>query len=268
MDARPAAKASPLPMVLGIVGGLMLFIGAFLTWVTASFDVSKLAQALGVDPALMQGAVGSQSQSASGLHSQLHGTFALIAGILVVACAVVLFVRADLGKIMGALMIVFGVIGAGVALYDISRVNHLKNDVLGSAAGLLQGAGVDPGVLGDAIKVTPGIGIWICIAGGLVAAVGGIFALMAKSAAPAAMSSAGTGVPAAASGFESAPVTATPPAPEPPPMRAPDTPEVAEPPSSDMGTTAATEPPPADIGTTAPPEPPPAPETDEGAGTT
>ncbi len=260
-----------------------MFIGAFLTWVTASFDVSKLAQALGVDPALMQGAVGSKSQSASGLHSQLHGTFALIAGILVVACAVVLFVRADLGKIMGALMIVFGVIGAGVALYDISRVNHLKNDVLGSAAGLLQGAGVDPGVLGDAIKVTPGIGIWICIAGGLVAVVGGILALMTKPAAPATMASAGTGVPAASSGFESSPVTSTPPAPEPPPVRAPETPAATpepppadttmtahEPPPSDMGTTAAPEPPPADMGTSAAPEPPPAPETggDEGAGTT
>ena len=84
MDARPAAKASPVPMILGIVGGALLFIGSFLTWATVSIDVTKFAKRLGVDPALIQGAIGDTSQSFSGMHDGGDGIFTLIAGLVVI----------------------------------------------------------------------------------------------------------------------------------------------------------------------------------------
>ena len=242
MDARPAAKASPVPMILGIVGGALLFIGSFLTWATASIDVSKFAEALGVDPALLQSAVPDTSYSTSGTGGS-DGIITLIAGLVVIVVAVVLFVKADLGKIMGALMVVGGAIGAGIALYDLSTLNSAKDDILGEAAGVLQGAGIDPGVLNDVVKVSAGIGIWVCILGGLIAMVGGIMALMNKaSAAPAMTSSTGTSAAPATSGFESSPPAAppmsTPAAPQPPaPDTTPSTPDAPSAPDGSMPST-------------------------------
>lgn len=242
MDARPAAKASPVPMILGIVGGAMLFIGSFLAWATVSIDVEKFAQALGVDPALLQGSIGQSSQSFSGMKDQSDGIFTLIAGLVVIALAVVLLIKVDLNKIMGALMIVAGAIGAGVALYDLSKVNDVKDQALGNASGSLQAAGIDPGVLDGVIKVAAGIGIYVCALGGIVAVVAGIMALMRKSTAtPAAASSVGTSSPPAATGFDSSPPPAAPmPAPAAPEPAAPD---IAAPAVPDMGTPSTPEPP-------------------------
>ena len=223
-----------VPMILGIVGGAMLFLGSFLTWATVSIDVTKFAQALGVDPALLQGAVGSTSQSFSGMHDSGDGIFTLIAGLVVIVLAVVVFLKADLGKIMGALMIVAGAIGAGVAIYDLSRVNNVKDDALNGVAGQLQSAGIDPGVLDGVIKVAAGIGIYVCAIGGIVAVVAGIMALMNKSSsAPAMTSSMGTAAepqPVASTRRRprpAAPMSSTPAAPEPPAPTPPASPSPA-----------------------------------------
>lgn len=266
MDARPAEKASPVPMILGIVGGALLFIGSFLTWASVSIDVTKFAQALGLDPAALQGAIGQTSKSVSGMSDSGDGVFTLIAGLVVIVLAVVLLLKSDLNKIMGALMVVAGAIGAGVALYDLTRVNNAKDEALGGLSGQLQSAGIDPGVLDGVIKVTAGIGIYVCALGGLIAVIGGIMALMRKtSAAPAMSSSMGTAAPPVASGFESqppaAPVSSTPPPTQPP---APDmttpaapAPAAPDPAVPDMGSTS-----------TSTPEPPSPPDTagDGGSG--
>lgn len=261
MDARPTTKASPVPMIVGIVGGAMLFIGSFLTWATVSIDVTKFAQALGVDPALLQGAVGQTSQSFSGMHDNSDGIFTLIAGLVVIALAVVLLIKANLSKIMGALMIVAGAIGAGVALYDLSQVNDVKDQALGGAAAQLQAAGIDPGVLDGVIKVAAGIGIYVCALGGIVAVVAGIMALMRKDAAvPAVASPMGSPAAPAASGFDSSPPPAT-------SMPAPATPEPPAASTPEPPAPAAPEPPAVpDMGTPSTPEPPAAPDTGSGGG--
>jgi hypothetical protein len=245
MDARPAAKASPLPMILGIVGGALLFIGSFMTWATASIDVPKFAAVLGVDPALFQGALGETSFSTSGTSGN-DGIITLIAGLVVIVLAVVLYLKVDMGKVLGGLILAAGVIGAGVPLYDILTLSSKKEDALGDASGALQGAGIDPGVLNDVVKVSAGIGIWICILGGLIAIVAGIMALMRKAAAPAMTSSVGSPGTPAASGFEStspaAPPMSTPAAPQPPaPDVTPSTPDAPSAPG--MGAPSTPEPP-------------------------
>jgi hypothetical protein len=181
-------------MVLGIVGGAMLFIGSFLTWATASIDLAKFAQALGVDESLLQGAMGGtpHSFSVAGMQADADGKFTLVAGIAVLIFAVVLFVKADLGKVMGGLMVLAGLIGGGVAIYDLSKLNDVRNDALASVGPSLQSAGVDPSILEGVFKVSAGIGIYLCALGGILAVVAGIIALVSRKPEPAAAGAMGT----------------------------------------------------------------------------
>ena len=257
MEARTAPKGSVVPMVLGIVGGAMLFIGSFLTWATASIDLAKFAQALGVDQSLLGGAVGATTRSVSGMSADADGKFTLVAGIAVLIFAVVLFVKADLGKVMGGLMVLAGLIGGGVAIYDLSKLNDVRDEALGSVSSTLQGAGIDPGILEGVFKVSAGIGIYLCALGGILAVVAGIMALVSRKPEPAAAGAMGT-TPGYArtnpvgSGFES---STPPPAPaamaEPPAPAAP----MAEPPAPPASSA-----PPATPAVAEPPAQPPTPE--------
>lgn len=216
MQSGTSGKSSPsAAAIVGIIGGAILVIGSFLTWATASINVDALAQALGVDPALLQGAVpGDTSFSVKGLDSGADGTFTLIAGIVAVVVAIVLIMKADLKKPMGAILVIAGLVGGGVALYDLSKVNDVKQEALDAAGPGLAAAGVDSGVLDEVFSVSAGIGIWACIAGGIVAIIGGVMAVAAKSA-PAMASGPSTAI---GSGFDtspSAPTSTMPPA-EPP----------------------------------------------------
>jgi hypothetical protein len=215
MQSGTSSKTSPSPAaIVGIVGGALLVIGSFLTWATASVNLDALAQALGVDPSLLQGVpTGSQSFSVGGLDNGADGTFTLIAGIVAVVVAVVLIVKADLKKPMGAVLVLAGLIGGGVALYDLSKVNDVKQEAIDAAGGSLAAAGIDTGVLDEVFDVSAGIGIWVCIAGGVVAIIGGAMALAARSTASPAM--AGGPTTPMGSGFDT-PSAATPVASEPP----------------------------------------------------
>jgi hypothetical protein len=238
MQSGTSSKASPSPAaIVGIVGGAVLVIGSFLTWATASINIDALANAIGVDPALLQGAVpGSRSFSVQGMDSGADGTFTLIAGIAAVVVAIVLIMKADLKKPMGAILIIAGLVGGGVALYDLSKVNDVKQEAIDAAGGGLAAAGIDAGVLDEVFDVSAGIGIWVCIAGGLIAIVGGAMAFAAKPApamagGPAAPMGSGFDAPSAAPAAPSTPVAPEPVAPptvEPP---APMPPAEPEPPS-------------------------------------
>ena len=204
MQSGTSSKASPSPAaIVGIVGGAVLVIGSFLTWATASINIDALANAIGVDPALLQGAVpGSTSFSVKGMDSGADGTFTLIAGIAAVVVAIVLIMKADLKKPMGAILIIAGLVGGGVALYDLSKVNDVKQEAVDAAGGGLAAAGIDAGVLDEVFDVSAGIGIWVCIAGGLIAIVGGVMAFAAKPApamagGPAAPMGSGFDAPSA-----------------------------------------------------------------------
>lgn len=227
MQSGTSGTSSPSPAaIVGIVGGALLVLGSFLTWATASIDLDALAEALGVDPALLQGAAtGTQSFSVGGMDNGADGTFTLIAGIVAVVVAVVLILKVDLKKPMGAVLVIAGLIGGGVALYDLSQVNDVKQEAIDAAGGSLAAAGIDTGVLDEVFDVSAGIGIWVCIAGGVVAIIGGAMALASKSA-PAAAVSPSTPM---GSGFEPSPAPATPTAPAEPAAMPPPEPEMPEP---------------------------------------
>jgi hypothetical protein len=245
------ARPSPVAMIVGIIGGALLTIGSFLTWASVSVDtdalVNKLAEALNVDPAVLQGSVPTTgfSQSVSGMQDGADGIFTLVAGILVLIFAGILFVKFDLRKVMGGLMVAAGLVGGGVALWDISQLNDAKDAALAEASTALQALGVDGGTLSDVIEVSAGIGIYACALGGVVAIIAGIMALTQKApmvAAPAMGASMGS-TPSTGSGFEAAPTAPSPSMP-PAPVETPDS------------STAATEPGPTD----STPEPPASPE--------
>ena len=238
MQSEASSRTSPSPAaIVGIVGGALLVIGSFLTWATASVNLDALAQALGVEPGLLQGVpTGSQSFSVGGLDSGADGTFTLIAGIVAVVVAIVLIVKADLRKPMGAVLVLAGLIGGGVALYDLSKVNDVKQEAIDAAGGGLAASGIDTGVLDEVFDVSAGIGIWVCIAGGIVAIIGGAMAVAARSApamagGPATPMGTGFDTPSAAPAAPAVPATAEPAAPSASEPPAPMPPAEPEPPA-------------------------------------
>ena len=85
-------------------------------------------------------------------------------------------------QVVGIVILVGGAVGGGLALYDATIK---KNDVIDNAASAFASAGL-PGELRDYFSFSLGIGIWLCIAGGVVAIVAGIMAMMSRQA-PVAM---------------------------------------------------------------------------------
>jgi hypothetical protein len=250
MGAR-AGKSSPVAAALALVGSLLLIVGSFMTWATASVDVARFAQALGVDPSLLQGAVGQTSKSFSGMASGTDGKFTLIAGIIAVILAILVFVQPSMRKALAIVLIIAGLVGAGVALYDLSKINDVKQQALGSAGAALQQAGLTASALDNAFSVKAGIGLWACAAGGLVVVIGGVMLLLGKAggeaagatygadagAAPASSMGTGFETPAAPAHTETPPVVAVAETPAAPPPAAetpsPPTAETPPPPASD-----------------------------------
>jgi hypothetical protein len=242
MQAQTGSSASRAPAIVAIVGGAILAIGSFLTWASVSVDtdalIQKLASALGLDPSLLQGQVPTSgfNQSVNGFDAGADGKITLVAGILVVAAAIVMIVKPDIKKAMGVVAILAALIGGGIAVYDVAQVNDVANQAEDAASAIagpqLQQAGVGSDVFEGIFDVSAGIGLWACIAGGVVALVGGVLALRGGPSAASAgmgMSTAST-TPTTGTGFETpaAPVAPTPQAPPPAaPPTPPPTPEPA-----------------------------------------
>jgi hypothetical protein len=254
--SKPSAGA-----IVAIVGGIMLAIGSFLTWATVSVDttalLNKLAEMLGVT-ADQLGPLPTDdlSNSVSGWDGS-DGKITLVVGVIIIVAAIVIFVKPRLRVAMGAVVIVAGLVGGGVAAYDASQVKDVANDAEEAAAAT---AGLSAGDLEGAFAVTAGVGLWVCIAGGVVALVGGVLALRERpEASPAAMgattATASTTAPPAATGtgFDAPPAPASTAVTEPPPVT--DPPSVSEPPPAPVAppAPAAPETPPA----TPAPAPPP-----------
>lgn len=181
------------PMILGIVGGLALAIGSFLTWATVSVNFDKVATAVGIDPSLIPEDIRAQgSVSATGWKGG-DGKWTLVAGVVVVVAAALLAVASN-RRILGIVMVVGGVVGGGIALYD-STIQ--KDDAINSAASTFAGLGL-PGMLRDYFTLSLGIGIWLCIAAGVVAIAAGVMAMASGGpsvTAPAAGASTGFASP-------------------------------------------------------------------------
>jgi hypothetical protein len=228
-------------MILGIVGGFVLAIGSFLNWATVSVNFDALASALGIDPSQIPDSVRAQSTVSVTGWKGGDGKWTFFAGIVVLVFAALLVTGRN-ARLFGILMVVGGAVGAGIALYDATIQ---KDNVLNDAASTFAGAGL-PGQVSDFFSVSIGIGIWLCIVGGIVAVVGGIMAIMSGGATAPVMADGMTGaeMPPSDGGFGTssvagsmAPVATTPaPMAEPPatPMAEPSAAPMAEPPATPM----------------------------------
>lgn len=177
MEAR-ASRPMGLGVILGLIGGAALVIGSFLTWVTVSLDIQKFAQILGVDPSALAAATGSTTFSAAGTHGD--GKITLVMGLLVIVGAIL--VIAKTAKKAGyAVVAIAGVIGTAICVYEIASKSSQINDALSNAGPALAAAGITTDTLKTIFNVSWGIGLWVCLAGGVVALVGGVIGLMSKS---------------------------------------------------------------------------------------
>jgi hypothetical protein len=209
-------------------------VGSFLTWATASVDINKLAQAVGIDPSsIPPGALGDTSKSVAGT-SGTDGKIALACGIIVLLAGIGLAISLGSKRLLAIIALAGGAVGGLFALYDATvSKNNAVNDIERSfsAAGL-------PGNAHDFFSVSLGIGIWLCVLGGIVAVVGAVMALMSRDDVIVA---AGPGLTAPGSGFGT-PASSTMPA---TPTADPVPPESSPPPATPQPTTppATTEPP-------------------------
>lgn len=196
--------------VLGIVAGAALVIGSPLTWVVLSFDSHRfgqdLAEALGEDASRLGPIDAVPAVGQAGTASA--GRFTMGAGIVVLVVAMLLLITARARSVSSKLMILGGVVGAGVPLSNVLTTDRqldgfVEETGLGAQFRALR---LSADAFKDAVGVRWATGVWICAAGGVIAIVAGILAARAP-AAPAA---------ASGSGWVGDDVTVTPSAPVPP----------------------------------------------------
>lgn len=197
----------PIGSILAIVGGALLAIGSFLAW----------AEVTG----------GGTSVTAKGIDGS-DGWITLAAGLVAIVAGVAA-IRAS-RRALAFVMILAGLIGGGLGLYDAVTA---EDSVLDSAAEeiapqfgvsaeevrTLLDRAIDSGELGISLS----IGLYLVIAGGLLALVGGMVSLRIE---PVADERTATAAPASTMAPPSAPahgdVGMVPPSPPPPPSeRAP-----------------------------------------------
>ena len=204
MDHTEGSTRAPVGAILAIVGGALLAVGSFLAWAEVSGGGTSVT-AKGVD-------------GSDGYITLAAGAVALLVGIAMTRQA---------RRMLAVLVILAGIVGGGIGLYDALTA---KDSVLDAAAEELAptfGASaervrvaLDQAIDAGQLSVSISIGLYVVIAGGVVALIGGILGLRGLAAEPAA--TAGT--------FASAPPPAVvteggtvPPAPTPPLAAAPPT---------------------------------------------
>jgi hypothetical protein len=223
METR-SSRSPDAGSILGLVGGALLIIGSLMTWATVSVNVGNIAKAVGVDPSTIPAGAFPDSQSFAGTGSS-DGKVALACGVLALIAAVLVIMTT--GRTVAAVVLmVGGLVGGGFALYDglTGKDKAIDEGVKGlSALGL-------PGDVKSFFDVSIGIGIWVCVAGGLVALVAGIMVLANRSPSAAMVPQTGspmgmgTGVPASTPETSGGvtPTPAMPPVPPVPPMNMPE----------------------------------------------
>jgi hypothetical protein len=151
----------PVGAILAIGGGALLGVGSFLAWAEVSG--------------------GGTSVTAKGIDGS-DGYITLGAGIIAVLVGMLLLRQAK--RALAVLAIVAGLVGGGVAVYDALTA---KDSVLDAAAEELAptvGASpeqvrvlLDEAIDAGQIGISLSMGIYVVIAGGLLALVGGILSL-------------------------------------------------------------------------------------------
>lgn len=201
---------TPIGPGLAAIGGVVLAVGSVLTWAKASVDLNAFATALGIDPAQIPASAAAQTTKSFAGTSSTDGKIALACGIVAIVLALGAFARRELSKPFGGLTIVAGLVGGGFALYDISQKTNVIADAKATAGPSLAAAGIDPGILDKIFKVDLGIGIWLCVAGGALAVIGGVLLFMRGPAAVPAMGGMSSAPPDSGFGSPGAPTMPTP----------------------------------------------------------
>lgn len=200
MDHTENVSRMPVAGVLGVVGGALLAVGSFLDWAEVSG--------------------GGTSVTANGVDGS-DGYITLVAGLVAVVAGIVM--ARGTRRVLAVLVILAGIVGGGIGLYDALTA---KDSVLDAAAEELAPTfGVsaqevrtvlDQAIDAGQLSVSISIGLYVVIAGGVVALAGGILGLRG-SGEPAAPGLAAPATPASTNGGPDVP-----PAPMPPPTSQPD----------------------------------------------
>ena len=206
------SKPSAVPQILGGIGALLLIVGSFLTWVTVSINIDKFAELLGIDPGLISGSGIDTTTTVAGTKGD--GKFTLSLGVIALIGVVLLVAVATAKKAGGVILLLAGIVGALLCVWEVTTKDAQINDALNQSGDVLSQLGVTADAFKEVFTVAWGIGLWTCLAGGVLAAIGGIMALMSKSSAAPAMAG-GTAAPMG-TGFDTPPTApAAPMTPEP-----------------------------------------------------
>lgn len=194
---------APLGGILAIVGGSMLAIGSFLAWAEVSGGGTSVT-AKGVD-------------GSDGYITLAAGLVCLVAGIVMMR---------GTKRALAILAILAGVVGGGIGLYDALTA---KDSVLDAAAEELAPsfgasteqvrAALDQAIDAGQLSVSISIGLYVVIAGGIVAIVGGIAGLRGSVSEPAGAADSSMSAPPPP--LATTDVGDIPPAPTPPPAASP-----------------------------------------------
>jgi len=204
MDHTEGSTRAPVGAILAMVGGVLLAVGSFLAWAEVSGGGTSVT-AKGVD-------------GSDGYITLAAGAVALLVGIAMTRQA---------RRMLAVLVILAGIVGGGIGLYDALTA---KDSVLDAAAEELAptfGASaeqvrlaLDQAIDAGQLSVSISIGLYVVIAGGVVALIGGIVGLRGSAAEAAATTGTFASAPPPSVVTEGGIV---PPAPTPPLAAAPPT---------------------------------------------
>jgi hypothetical protein len=162
-------RGAPTAAIVTIVGGALLAVGSFLPWAEVSGS--------------------GASVTAKGLDGS-DGYITLVASLVAVVVGLVML--RGTRRAVAVLAILAGLIGGGLAVYDAVTA---KDSVLDAAAEDLAPsfgvsadqvrAALDQAIDAGQLSVSVSVGLYVVMAGGLVAIVGGVLALRQTASEPA-----------------------------------------------------------------------------------
>lgn len=165
------SRRTTIPMILGIAGGVLLGIGAFLNWATASVNWDAISAVIGNIPADVR----AQGTATITGWDIAPGRWMLVTAIVVVIASGLLAIASNPQAV--AFVVIFGgAVGGSMALY---KATVGKDGLIDDAARVLTGAAL-PGSLHSYVSVSIGIGVWLCVLGGVVAIIAGIIAMVGR----------------------------------------------------------------------------------------
>jgi hypothetical protein len=173
MDSR---RRSPAAAILGIVGGATMVVGSLLTWAVVELDVDRFAKALGVDASAFRDLGVRTSIDVAG--TDVGGKISLVLGILCLVAAGLLLLAGAARRTSAGLLVLGGLAGTALCLYEIASKDRQIDEALSGAGSQLEQIGLSATTFRSVFSVEWASGLWIALAGGVIAAIAGIVGLM------------------------------------------------------------------------------------------